>query len=66
MKNKKFRIVIVALILIVAGICLFVGGLIWAGGIKAVKETFFQQDIDGFDFDFDYDFDVDDKGGFLT
>ena len=74
MKKRKFGVVIAAFILIVSGICLFVGGLIASGGIKAAKEALFQHedmigkhfhfdiDEDGWDFGFDLDeddFDID-------
>ena len=67
MKKRKFGVIIAALILIISGICLFVGGMIAAGGIEAAKEAFFKHgnilgnefhfDIneDGVDFDIDFD-----------
>jgi len=67
MKKRKFGIVIVALILIVMGFCLFFGGIVAVGGVAAAKEALFQHenilrrdfhfeiDEDGIDFEFDFD-----------
>lgn len=65
MKKRKFGIIIVALILIVVGFGLFVGGMVAAGGLEATKAALFHhEDILGKEFHFDIsedgvDFDID-------
>ena len=67
MKKRKFGIIIAALVLIVAGLGLFIGGIVAAGGVEATKEALFRHDNflekefhldineDGMDFDIDFD-----------
>lgn len=68
MKKSKIGIIIVALVMIIAGLGLFVGGVMAVGGVSAAKDAMFHHGVDiedvleqeleedGFDIDLDIDF----------
>lgn len=59
MKKSTIGVLIVSVLLIVGGICLFVGGLVSAGGMEAAKRVLKDHELDILD-DLDIDLDDDD------